>query len=239
MFRILNSSVIALVILTLYSCKEKEEVPTGSTLTIDVLHFVENSFLIKDTILYINEAGNQYSINNLNYYLSDFIFEDKDGINHTYNITQYFDPFHNQNSFEIPNFKIGEYRKLTFTMGVSVDKNIKDALPNNMDNTRMLWPEKMGGGYHFIKLEGHFIDQTATKGYAIHLGNSNFLTTCVIQDPFSIGQQKSLQLKMDINQFFESPYTYDLTKDPFYTMGDSLSMSLIVKNAANVFSIKK
>ena len=239
MLRIVNISILTLVISTNFSCKEKEEVITSKTLSIDLLHFVNDLPVINDSIMYQNRAGNQYSVTSLNYYLSDFTFEDLNGIKHSYDITQYFDPFNHQNKLEIPNFKLGQYQKLTFTLGVSRAKNRKDGLPNNLDNIRMQWPEMMGGGYHFIKLEGHFRNQTETKGYAIHVGNSNFLTTCVIQEPFAIDLNNSLQLKMDINSFFESPYTYDLNKDPFYTMGDSASMSLIVKNAEDVFSIKK
>jgi hypothetical protein len=49
-------------------------------------------------------------------------------------------------------------------------------LSTTLDNLNMAWPTAMGGGYHFLKMEGHYLDSLNTnQGYAIHIGKNENL----------------------------------------------------------------
>ena len=49
----------------------------------------------------------------------------------------------------------------------------------------MAWPTAMGGGYHFMKVEGHYLDTSNTiQGFAIHLGKNNNLVNVLINQYF-------------------------------------------------------
>ena len=46
----------------------------------------------------------------------------------------------------------------------------------------MAWPDVMGGGYHFLKLEGHYKKDSLLAGYAMHIGQngSGYLWGCIV-----------------------------------------------------------
>lgn len=103
----------------------------------------------------------------------------------------------------------------------------------------MAWPTAMGGGYHFIKIEGHYLDTSSTiQGFAIHLGKNNNLVNVAINQV--LNQQNSLHnysLIFNINEVFSNPYLYNLNIDNNYTMSDSVAMFKIKSNMKDAFSI--
>jgi hypothetical protein len=105
----------------------------------------------------------------------------------------------------------------------------------------MAWPDAMGGGYHFMKLEGHYLDTVnVDKGYAIHLGkNENLVTAKVNSTLHQVYWDHRYTLYFDINEVFANPYTYNLNFDKNYTMSDSLAMLKIKNNMSDAFSIKQ
>jgi hypothetical protein len=117
---------------------------------------------------------------------------------------------------------------------------VPHGLPNTEDNIGMIWPEPMGGGYHFMKMEGKFRDSLGLVGYALHQGTN--LTGIEVSTPirFNVDENPTgFQLTMDINEWFTNPYDYDLEIDGNYTMGDTVSMKKIAANGATVFNLKK
>ena len=96
----------------------------------------------------------------------------------------------------------------------------------------------MGGGYHFMKLEGYYVDKTGTWGYTVHVGsNKHLIKTMVIKKPFSIGSDAAnIRLSMNINNWYKSPYLYDFDKDGNYTMNNDTSMAKIAANGYYVFN---
>ena len=102
----------------------------------------------------------------------------------------------------------------------------------------MEWPVVMGGGYHFMMFEGHFIDSTGTPGFAMHLGTSASLCPVSIQQTLSIGQaDKEIRLSMNINEWFRNPAIYDFNVDGNYIMGNVQAMSKLAANGVDVFSM--
>jgi hypothetical protein len=104
----------------------------------------------------------------------------------------------------------------------------------------MEWPVLMGGGYHFMMLEGHFADSSGTPGFAMHLGTNASLCPVNITDTFSLTQDDfTLHINMNINEWFRTPYVYDFNVDGNYIMGNIQSMSKIAANGFDAFTIEK
>lgn len=105
----------------------------------------------------------------------------------------------------------------------------------------MAWPDAMGGGYHFMKMEGYFLDKSGLNknGYAMHLGNNFNLIKVDINIPISItGETQNKTLTMNINEWYKNPSFYDFEIDGNYSMGVPNAMSKLAQNGKDVFTVK-
>lgn len=231
--------VYLLPVLYLLSCN-RDEIPLSSSLTLQLDYTVDQKNLFIDTSWYINSAGNSFTINHLEYYISGITFIRSAGDSVRISDYFYIDATKAEYaSIQIRNIPMGSYESLVLHIGLLPDQNISYALPPTIENSNMAWPGMMGGGYHFMKLEGYLIQNTQQVGYAVHLGNNPHLVRCVIPMPFHLyaGHQNA-KLVMNINEWFDHPSRYDLIQDGNYTMGDSLLMSKVAKNGQDVFTLK-
>ena len=142
-------------------------------------------------------------------------------------------------SISLPAVQEGEYTGMRFYIGLSPGQNLSYSLPNTTENVNMAWPDNMGGGYHFMKMEGYTQTPSGVKGYVVHLGKNISLITCTVSHAISIrdGQSNQFPLQMNINEWYRSPLVYDFLTDGNNTMGDSSLMYKIAQNGYNVFSI--
>ncbi len=218
------------------SCKK--QVSNNGTLQTTINHIVDGQNLLYDSLLYTNDAGNKYSITKLNYYLSGFIFRKKGGEYYCPKGVYYLDAFNSNLSnctfYEIP---VGQYDQITFFVGLDSTHNITDALPATIDNVNMAWPNMMGGGYHFMKLEGHAVDGVGSYGFAMHLGKGKNLITITLNRDIMIesGRSTAITLTMNINEWFRNPVIYNFETDGNYTMSNDTSMYKLKNNGSDVF----
>lgn len=228
--------VMAALTLT-FSCKKSPPLP-DATVTIDITHEVDGTPLLMDTIRYTNAAGNPYSITRLEYYLSSFTFLHPDHEVTTAEIHYINGRTPDASiSFTLP---ARAYTGIQFYIGLPANKNVSYTLPATQANVNMAWPESMGGGYHFMKLEGHFIDdQQVESGYAMHLGMNQWLVTVLLQQPLDLtgSNHPTLHLRMNINQWFTMPHTYDFNVQGNYTMGIDSLMGQLSANGVDVFTL--
>ncbi|HQU99747.1 MAG TPA: hypothetical protein PLO59_01250, partial [Bacteroidia bacterium] len=192
-----------------------------------------------DTLGYYNAAGNNYSISNLIFYLSAFEFENTTGQIYKFNDVYLVDVKNKNNlNLSFTDLPAGTYKRVTFLIGLDSLHNLSNALPNTIENNNMAWPPAMGGGYHFIKLEGKFMDQNQMFGMAIHLGrNQNCVVINITQNISLKPEMNRINLSMNINEWFKNPHIYDLNIDGNFTMSDSAAMAKIKQNGSDVFTI--
>ncbi len=188
---------------------------------------------------YTSDAGYNYEITRLNYYLSGFVFRMTDGSEFKSDVVFYIDakqPSYNDILF--PDFSKGSCAQISFFVGVDSLKNKTDSLLATTDNINMLWPDMMGGGYHFMKLEGHYIDTSGTHGFAMHLGKNKNLVRIMLDSPDinSTGNTANLNLTMNINEWFRNPQIYDFNKDGSYSMGNDSSLQTLANNGTDIFN---
>ena len=219
------------------SCHRVPELKAG--IQINISHEVDAQPLRMDSIAYQNEAGNPYSVTRLEYYLSDFTFIRPDGSSERVELTHYCNPRKAESLHFDLEVTEGNYSALEFVLGIPAERNVSYTLPATSENINMSWPENMGGGYHFMKLEGHFIDnQQKEKGFAMHLGMNQWLVHIRLDHNMDFkGNQNPVGLSMNINEWFRNPHTYDFNIQGNYTMGIDSLMGKLSENGADVFTI--
>jgi hypothetical protein len=226
--------------LGLSSCKKKCKEPMHGNLHFNLRYNIDLEELHPDTIRYTNFAGNQYSVTRLEYYISGFTFRRSDGMSFYTNKAYYVDAFSaTTGSINIDSIPYGHYSEVTFHIGLPPTLNISYFLPNTLENINMSWPDAMGGGYHFLKLEGKVFTSAGSLGYAMHLGNNESLVNIKALISLDINSEmNSLEANMNINEWYRDPNTYDILVDGNHIMGNQPLMTKFAANGYNVFSFR-
>ncbi len=215
--RSLLIAVITIVFLlpSLSSCK-KETVSKDAKVSFSFNHYVDGQTLEFDTIKYTNEAGNQYGVSTLKYFVSDFVLTDADGKSVNFEGAFFVDAKEIENNSFVSSTTIpaGTYNKLSFVFGLNDEMNINAAFPNPPENI-MEWPVPLGGGYHYMKLEGKFDSANIIKNFQAHTGrlmeNPHFINISISDLNLLIdGSDKTINLNMDVNKWWVTPNTLDL-----------------------------
>lgn len=185
-------------------------------------HFVDNDPLSFDTIKYTNAAGNKYSVSTLKYFVSNIILTKKDGSQvefaELFTSVFYLDAS-DESTLSIkstePFIPAGEYTSISFVFGLTESQNVTGAFVNPPESN-MEWPVPLGGGYHYMKLEGKFDSTSTVKNYQAHFGR--LMTTPhfinITFDNLDLilvgGDEKTIECKMNINNWWKVPNTLDL-----------------------------
>ncbi|KAB2915985.1 MAG: hypothetical protein F9K23_09645 [Bacteroidetes bacterium] len=233
--------LFAASLLFLPSCKKDETSapPSNPDITLHLAYAVDNNILSTDTLKYTNAAGNLFGVWHLEYYLSGFAFMDDKGVWWKTGSEYYVNvKTPKTNTIGLTDLPVGKYSKLKFFIGLPAERNLTDALPATAENLNMAWPDIMGGGYHFLKLEGYFKDSIGkTQGFAMHVGNSKNLITVEIPIMLNHGGNSVMNLQMNINEWFVHPYTYNFNVQGNYTMGVDSLMNQLKQNGSDVFKV--
>jgi hypothetical protein len=219
--------------------KDDPKISTHTDIAVLLSFSFDGANLQFDDIIYTNAAGNDLSITRLQFYLSNFELESSTGVLYNFDDVIYVDAKNSTNtSFALTNIPIGNYKRIKFLIGLDSIHNMENALPHTVENDNMVWPAPMGGGYHFLKMEGNFLDQSVPYGYAMHLGmNNNYVIINLIEDFEISSTSNKLNLEMNASEWFKNPFVYDFNVDGNYSMGDSTAMTKLLQNGSNVFTI--
>jgi len=252
---LITSLLLAFTGIFLFSCTKNSS--DSSTIVFTFSHTVDGQPVQFDTIKYINAAGNHYSISNIQYFVSDFKFWRHDGTQLLYTNT----PDIHYVDTGIPgswtwnfsnNIAPGDYDSITCNFGIDVIKN-KSHLFTTTPEMDMSWPDMMGGGYHYMKLNGKWVPQGQTQAmpFGIHLGigqfyNADSTISAFVQNYFTIkldksftilnGQTKTFNINMNIEKWFEYPYAYNFDVYGGSIMNNQEAQNIFKKNGRFVFS---
>lgn len=238
--KVLKGLPLCVAALFLYSCNKYDIPPTYSKAKFTISLRVGATPLIWDSVNYYNAAGNKYDVETANFYISNVTLKAADGVSYSSKKVFYIDPsIAAKSTFSLDSIPPAEYSEITFLIGLDADRNKTLALGSAMDNLVMAWPDAMGGGYHFMKLEGRYLDTLGvSRGYAIHLGkNENLVTAKINQNMHQKYWNHDYSLFFNVNEVFANPYTYNLNFEESYTMSDSVAMLKIKNNMSDVFTI--
>jgi hypothetical protein len=224
-------------------CGDESSGPTGpGTLVINFDHTVDGTMLALNTGSYMNAAGNTYSVTRLRYVTSHFHLHPED---HNDPEFESDDPHYRMEgdastrSLTLTDVPAGSYHELSLVFGIPGADNVTDAYPD-LDAVGFDWPSGMGGGYHYMQLEGNW--DAGTGGFATHTGPTGGMdfsidismdTNVVI----STGETTTVTLYMNVNEWYANPNLYDFMDHDGPIMGNAATQALLQQNGANVFSI--
>lgn len=221
-------------------------------------HIVKDSILVKDDLRYMNAAANRYEVDELQYFISDITLwkVGKKTMISADNGIHYCD-------IDIPGtlswspgqeIAAGTYDSVSFIFGISEAKNISGIFVNPPERD-MFWPEMMGGGYHYMKMNGKWEKPSGeTEAFNMHLGigmtedlqgNVQFVHNCFtvtlpLDDCYISGDMVApgFIIIMDINSWFETPYIWDWNIIGGHIMQNQEAMQRAAKNGADAFSVQ-
>lgn len=231
--------LLVVCLLQAVSCKKDPEPLAEQTAQLQFMlsYHSDSEPLLFDTMLYRNAAGEDYSVSRLEYYISNVRLTGEQGVFESREVHYLNARNAGFSGFHLNGVPKGRYTQVAFLLGIDSLRNIPDGLPATVENNAMFWPVPMGGGYHFMKLEGHFKDTASLSGYAVHLGRNGNTVAISVPCTFDIsGTAHGMQLSMNINQWFENPLVYSFIRDGKYTMSSMPLMQKIAVNGQDVFT---
>lgn len=205
--------------------------------------------LLFNNIQFTNANGDQLSITKLRYLVSKITLQKTNGELITVNEYNLVDVTNGTNSSFTPSTKIpvGNYSKVSFNFGFDNDFNSG----NYPDLNSVSWnvPQILGGGYHFMQLEGKFIDDNLNEtGYAYHTIRAvdNSGADQILQDtsfevnlgPVNITDNISFNIAMNIAEWFKNPNTWNLNELNNALMPNFGAQIMMFENGQSVFSLQ-
>lgn len=259
----INTTLLFLALLTIITaCREEEEKPAETRMKMVFSHSVDGNALITDSPIYTNTAGNDYEVTEIMYFISDLKLYHQDGRviePATWDDIHYIDT-------NIPGtlewnvgtgIPAGTYDSLTFIFGISAEKN-QSFMFVNPPEVNMAWPELLGGGYHYLMINGWWINTQGNRmPYNFHLGigqiyenNSGLVEdiTGFIQNAFPVhpmggsftveeGKTITANLTMNVNSWFDTPVIFDFNQYGGAIMQNQEAMHIGCLNGADAFSV--
>ncbi len=245
-----------------FSCSEKQPDKEPNKLRIVFKHQVGGQNLKTNELIYRNAAGNPYEISEVMYFISDLVLYHSDG---SIVKPDGWTDIHYVDS-RIPStmewfcgndFPTGYYNGISFTFGIKSERN-KSFMFVNPPEVNMAWPEVLGGGYHYLMMNGFWKDTLDERlPFNFHLGigqiyenNSGQIAdiTEFIDNSFTVEPDgeifyvaedgtTTINLIMDINSWFETPIIYDHNRFGGAIMQNQEAMHIGCMNGRDAFYV--
>lgn len=252
--------VILLVLLAAACTKHNKK----AEIELSIGYEINGKTLVTDTLEYVNEAGNSFLITEIQWFLSGIQLLDQNGDWHTLRQRDATDSIAMKTEHifyidtDIPesqtlrgkSIPTGHYTSLRFTFGLDEIDN-QTGLFSDPPESNMFWPENLGGGYHYMKLNGKYVDSGGRlKPLAVHLGigqNDDFSQfyqnyfTVELPIDFDVleNAENQLDLTMVIDNWFRNPNLYDFNEFGSAIMQNQAAQRLLNGNGKDVFRIGK
>ena len=219
-------------------------------LTLNVGYSINGKPLITDTLCYINEAGNEFMITEIQWFLSQIELQDEQGVWIPMEPRIFYIDTNipESQTYRISSIPTGKYKTLRFTFGLDEEDN-RTGLFSDPPESHMFWPEPLGGGYHYMKLNGKYLDENEELApLNIHLGiGQNESHTEFYQNYFSVeipidfaileNAENQLNLTMIIDNWFRNPNLYDFNEYGSAIMQNQAAQQALKENGNDVFKI--
>jgi hypothetical protein len=243
------------------SCKD--DAPEKGMITFHFNEFVDYQPLVTDSMTYTNEAGNEYFITEVQYFISNLTIHYMGG--DTYSVTQddgihYIDSdIPESHSWEIlEKVPAGTIDSISFTFGLDEATN-QSGLFTDPPESNMFWPDELGGGYHYMKLNGKWLNTNAMiEPFNFHLGigqtyDTTGQVTGFVQNYFRVNcylaiyssfiaqvranEMNHLGINMNIESWFKTPHTWDFNQWGGMIMQNQEAMKTACENGFDVFGV--
>jgi hypothetical protein len=255
-------AVVLLFIGLMTACtKDGGEQTLPGKLTLHFEHRLDGAPVVFDQMIYKNQAENQYLVNEIQYFISDVTLHRSDGTSlvlDAWEDIHYIDSdLENTRTYALSDDIVpGTYESITFTFGINAEKN-KSLMFVNPPESLMFWPELLGGGYHYMKLNGKWLDTLGqVSPFNFHLGIGQIYISYpniidhYVQNYFTVdpgcgdltitaGETREITLVMNVENWFQSPNIYNHDDWGGDIMQNQEAMHLACENGRDVFSCEK
>ncbi len=246
--------VLALMVAACTKPNEKAEI------NLNLGYEVNGKSLVTDSLCYENEAGNKFLITEIQWFLSnielkneagDWIMLHQTGLSDTLDVSRvyYIDTnIPESQTLHSSPVKVGHYTAIRFTFGLDESDN-QTGLFTDPPESEMFWPEMLGGGYHYMKLNGKYLNaEDRLAPMAIHLGigqnedctefyQNYFIVELPIEFNVKVNTENQLDLTMVIDNWFRNPNTIDFDEFGSHIMQNQTAQRLLKGNGKDVFRI--
>lgn len=232
--------------------------PSSDTgmIEINVDYAVNGEAMEEDTLKYVNAAGNHFMVTEVQWFISHLEFQNRDGVWVSFNSREdtgdnavhYFDTdLPETHHLQLEDVPQGHYKALRFTFGLNEADNISGRFPNTPESN-MFWPEPLGGGYHYMKLNGRWRNANdELVPFNVHLGiGQNSELTEFYPNYFNVSipidlnvkpdSKATLRLTMVIDNWFQSPNNYDFNDYGGSIMQNQEAQQVLKENGHDVFT---
>lgn len=250
--------LMLLVAAALASCTKPSD---HGYLSVGIDYSVNGNPLITDSLCYHNEAGNAFMITEIQWFISKIELQNEQGQWFSLRHRNYDDlsPAATDKIFYIDTnipesqalkmtaLPVGRYKALRFTFGLDEAGN-QTGLFSNPPEANMFWPDPLGGGYHYMKLNGKYV--TADGELAplnIHLGigqnadHSEFYQNYfTVEGPIDLyvygAKENHIRLCMNVDNWFRNPHVYDFNVYGSAIMQNQDAQQTLKENGQDVFT---
>lgn len=206
------------------------------------------------TTQYTNARGTNHTITKLQYLVSNIVLHKSNGEEVDLGGYNFIDLADADSRYYTPTVAVpaGRYSGVTITFGFDEEDNTS-GIYSDLNAASWSWPEMIGGGYHFMKFEGRFTDNTGSQtGFAYHIGTAskmengrriheaNHFTVRLwdFSGGFDIeeGNKTTININMNLAEWFKNPITWNLDEYHAMLMPNYTAQIMMNQNGRSVFS---
>jgi hypothetical protein len=259
-------SVLPFLLLVFYACTKTnscdETSGTHSNVIFSFTHKVDGESLKFDTMIYHTSLGDSYLVNDLQYFISRVSLHSingkwkdiatDDGIH-------YIDASDNTSCTWWVNDILPSttYDTVSFIFGLDEDQNTSGRFPNPPERD-MFWPDMLGGGYHYMKLDLKWKNDPMKQSqpFMFHLGigqmyignsvnpdsiigfiQNFFKVSLPCQLNLTAGGYHQILLQMNIERWFDGQNAFNFAAYPNGIMQNQQGMFMACMNGRKTFSV--
>jgi len=194
---------------------------------------------------FVNNFGDTLSISKLRYLVSEIRLHKANGdsvLIDGYNLVDVTNAT-NLSYATTVNVPVGTYTGVSFNFGFDSVDNTRNYI--DLNSASWNWPGMLGGGYHFMQMEGRYKHMGNDSIYAYHNGTARVSMGVFEQNFFNAnlsgvtltGANVNMEIKMNIAEWYKNPTTWDLNTLHAPLMPIYTAQKMMQANGASVFSL--
>lgn len=242
--------ITLLLIPVFIACNNDDDVATvEATLTFNFTHQWDDETLSNEDFgitSFTNENGDELMIDRLRYLISNIKLYSESGNTTTLEGYQLVDLSNSSTlTFSLTeNIPEGDYNLMSFTFGFSEEFNTSGLYPD-LNSVSWNWPENLGGGYHFLQMDGTYATPEGQQPFNYHMGTArvgegifeaNYVEVYLSRN-FTIDGNRTFEFKMNVAEWFKNPHTWDLYEFNTDLMMNYTAQKMMSDNCVSVFSL--
>jgi hypothetical protein len=231
--------------------------PAVAQVTLAFQHYVNGAAVtLGATTPYTNAADNTFGVTKVRYFISNVSIKPVGGAPVSVTGAHYIDLETSSTlTYTLPkDVPVGDIEQISFVMGLPPALNVTGAFTAAPESA-MEWPAHMGGGYHYMQLEGYYdnTESAAPYGYKLHTGglmgtDYSFAVELDAAGHAIAAAGSTFTIRMNIESWMDTPHEWDLN-DHFYPitathmiakpgmMNSATEQQEIKENGAGVFTL--